>query len=138
MVDAGDVPHCVDFCPTGGLRFGDEEDFAEVIEKAEVLNPELGCKPRVYYLNNPKLFIGGDVWDPERDEIIEGANVYLYQDGMFISSTITDDFGDFYFKQLDAGTYTIEIECAGYQPVMRTDIVVDKSLNLGDFPLARA
>ena len=35
LVDAGEVPHCVDVCPHGALRFGDEEDLAEEIAAAE-------------------------------------------------------------------------------------------------------
>ena len=37
LVDEGKVPHCVDVCVTGALRFGDEEDFAEEIAAAEVV-----------------------------------------------------------------------------------------------------
>ena len=31
LVDAGEAPHCVDVCPHGALRFGDEEDLAAEI-----------------------------------------------------------------------------------------------------------
>ena len=77
LVDEGELPHCVDVCATGALRFGEEEDFAEEIAQAETLaDPAHG--PRVYYLNMPHLFIGGEVWDPAIDEVVEGARVVAF------------------------------------------------------------
>ncbi len=138
LVDEGKLPHCVDLCATGALRFGDEEDFAEELARAETFVPEEGCKPRVYYLNLPHLFVAGDVWDPEANEIIEGAKVTLSMPDGSVRETATDDFGDFYFRRIDAGTYGLRIEAEGFKPVERPSIEVDKSLNLGDFPLERA
>lgn len=37
LVDAGEVPHCVDVCPHEALRFGDEEEFAEILAEAKIL-----------------------------------------------------------------------------------------------------
>lgn len=34
LVDAGRVPHCVDVCAHGAIRFGDEEEFADEIAQA--------------------------------------------------------------------------------------------------------
>ncbi len=58
------MPRCADACPTEAIKFGEESEFAAEIAKAEVLKPELGHKPRVYYLNMPKKFIAGTVYDP--------------------------------------------------------------------------
>ncbi len=68
---------CSEVCPTGAFTFGEEEDLADLIAKAEVLHPEFGAKPRVYYIGLPKTFIAGTVYDPEADEIVEGALVTL-------------------------------------------------------------
>lgn len=137
LVDKGMIPHCVDLCDTGALRFGDEEDFVEEIGTAEVLLPESGCKPRVYYLNRPHLFLAADVYDPEADEIVEGATVTLTMPDGTTRQTQTDDFGDFYFKRIDPGTYQIEIDADGFEKVCKKNIEINASLNLGSIPLSR-
>lgn len=137
LVDEGKLPHCVDLCATGGLRFGDEEDFAEEIANAETFVPQEGSKPRVYYLNLPHLFLAGDVWDPSENEIIEGAKVTLVMPDGETRETQTDDFGDFYFWRIDEGAYDLKIEAEGFEPVERQGIVLRESLNLGDFPLRK-
>jgi len=73
-------PRCVDVCPTGALTFGEEDDLSDLLKKAEPLLPESSTKPRVYYIGLPKRFIAGAVFNPEKDECIEGAKI-----------TITDD-----------------------------------------------
>ncbi|MDR2108181.1 MAG: carboxypeptidase regulatory-like domain-containing protein [Coriobacteriales bacterium] len=145
LVDAGKLPHCVDLCATGGLRFGDEEDFAAEIAQAEtfddtgisVTGRAGATRPRVYYLNLPHLFIAGDVWDPQANEIIENAEVTLTLPDGSTRSTTTDDFGDFYFRRLDAGRYDLHIEAEGFATIEHKAIELHDSLNLGDFPLER-
>jgi len=138
LVDEGKLPHCVDLCATGAWRFGDDEDFKTEIANAEILKPEVGTAPRVYYLNMPKLFLGGDVWDPADDEVIIGAEITLVDEVTGASRTTTsDNFGDFWFKRLDAGRYTLHIRASGYGDFDRTAIILDKSLNIRDIPLTR-
>ena len=138
LVDEGKLPHCVDLCATGALRFGDEEEFADELLHAETYLLEEGCRPRVFYLNRPYLFLAGDVWDPACDEIVEGARVTLAMLDGTVRKTVTDDFGDFYFRKLDEGVYDVAVEADGYRPVERRGIELKKSLNLGDFALVRA
>lgn len=138
LVDEGKLPHCVDLCATGALRFGDAEEFASEMEAAETLTPPSKGAPRVFYLNRPHLFIAGDVWDPKDNEIIEGAKVMLTMPNGETVETLTDDFGDFYFRGIDEGTYGLAIEARGFVPVERAAIDVTESVNLGDFPLERA
>ena len=138
LVDEGKLPHCVDLCATGALRFGDEEEFASELKGAEAPLCDEGCTPRVYYLNRPHLFLAGDVWDPSENEVVEGAVCTLtFPDG-HTETTQTDDFGDFWFRRIDEGVYSLRIEAKGFVPVERADINLDKSLNLGDFPLSCA
>ena len=137
LVDAGEQPHCVELCATGALKFGDEEDFADEIARATQILPELGTKPRVYYLNAPGLFIAGDVWNSADDEVIIGAKATLTCPDGTVQEAVTDDFGDFWFRKLAAGTYGLKVEADGYVAQERT-VELDKSLNVGDFDLAKA
>lgn len=135
LVDEGKMPHCVDLCVVGALRFGEEADFAEELAQATVLAvSEHG--PRVFYLSAPGLFIGGEVWDPAKDEVIEGALIHLSSDSGLHRKTQSDDFGDFWFKQLAKGSYHLSIQADGYQ-AQELDIVLDKSLNIGDVALQK-
>lgn len=135
LLDAGEQPHCVDLCVRKALRFGDYEDFAEELKDAEVDMPENGS--HFYYLNRPKLFIAGDVWDVEADECLENVKVTLTDNATGEKRTDeTDIYGDFWFRYLDAGSYKVEIEAEGYLPVVQA-VDLDKSLNLGDFALKR-
>jgi hypothetical protein len=93
---------------------------------------------RVHYLNIPKLFIAGDVWDPEIDEVIEGAKVSLLQDDTTLATTVTDGFGDFWFTGLEQDDYAVLVQAKGYQEQRREYINLNKSLNIGDFTLQRA
>lgn len=134
LVDAGEVPHCVDNCVTGALKFGDEEDFADEIARADQIIVQEGLKPNVYYLNMPGLFIAGDVWDSEIDECIEGAAVSCTCPDGSVLTTATDRFGDFWFRKLKAGDYTVAIEAEGY-PAVRIPVSLQESTNLGSFDL---
>lgn len=135
LVAEGKTPRCVEFCATGALKWGDEEEFAAEIARAETACPK-ESGPKVFYLNLPHLFIAGDVWDPEQDEVIEGAKVTLTMPDGSQRVELTDDFGDFWFRKLDEGSYSVTVEAEGYRPVARS-VELSKSENLGDFPLER-
>ncbi len=138
LVDEGKLPRCVDSCAVGAIQFGEEEDFKELIAQAEVMQLKMGLKPRVYYLNLPKFFIAGEVYDPAADEILEGAEIVLTD--MATGKTRiekTDDFGDFWFKRLEAGIYTLKVTMEGYIPYEMSGIQTDKSLNIGSIALVK-
>ena len=60
LVDEGQLPHCVDVCPTLALRFGDEEEFADEIAVAETFDTGTG-KPNVYSITLPRGTMIADV-----------------------------------------------------------------------------
>jgi tetrathionate reductase subunit B len=130
------VPRCVDNCHTSAITFGEEADLQALISKAEVLHPEYGTKPRVYYLNLPKLFIAGTLYDPAADEIIQGATVTATDLATGnVYSTTTDSFGDFWFNDLLGGkTYELNITATGFF-TKKMEVYLKDDKNVGDIPL---
>jgi len=130
------VPRCVDVCPTEAIKFGEESEFRSLISKAELMKPELGAKPRVYYLNIPKKFVAGTVYDPAAKEVIIGANCTLTgSKGGAKLTAKTDGFGDFWFEGLEVDTYSLKIESDGKAKTI-DKISTEKDVNLGDIPLS--
>ena len=128
-------PRCVDACPTQAIMFGEESELKERISKSEVMKPELGTKPRVYYKDIPRKFVAGTVYDPVKKEVIIGATCTLSRDGTKLSRT-TDGFGDFWFEGLDVGVYSLKIEAKGFPTKTIDKIGTDKDVNLGDIPIS--
>jgi tetrathionate reductase subunit B len=131
---------CSDACPTGAFTFGDEEDLKDVIARAELLKPELPTRPRVYYLNLPKKWIAGAVYDSEADECTEGATVtatnVLTGEQM---SAQSDNYGDFWLKNLEDGSYSVKIEKDGYLTLDLGPIDASRTdQNLGDIVMRKA
>jgi tetrathionate reductase subunit B len=134
LLDAGwTEPRCVDVCPTLALRFLEEDEARELIQGAERLHPS-EQKPRVYYLNLPKRFIAGTLYDPKAKEVVVGAALTLRTSGA-TWTTATDRFGDFWFQNLDVGNYDLEIAASGFAPKRYGAISTDSDVNLGDIPL---
>jgi len=138
LLDGGwTEPRCVDSCPTKALKFGEESEFADLIAKAQVLKPEKGTRPRVYYLNIPKKFIAGTVYDPPEKEVVIGAVCTATPVGGGEAVTVeTDAFGDFWFKDLDDGVYKVTISADGFALKTYDEVSTEKDVNLGDIPLS--
>jgi Fe-S-cluster-containing dehydrogenase component len=132
-------------CPTSAMRSiqVDDAEMARIArdEELQVLKPELGTKPRVYYKNlwrYEKCFVGGSV-STDRDgtvDCLEGASVRLLRDGACIAETATDNYGDFKFDRLDeaSGRYQIELSAAGREKkTLEVDLGVSR--NLGEIRL---
>ncbi len=129
-------------CPTGAMRAIKIED-ADMERLArddglEVMNPERGTKPRVYYKNlwrYSKCFVGGTI-SAEATGVVDcvaGASVRLLKGGVSIAETTSDSYGDFKFDRLDdgSGRYVVEISAPGRaKKVVEVDLGV--STNLGD------
>ncbi len=129
-------------CPTGAMRAIKIED-ADMERLArdnglEVMNPERGTKPRVYYKNLwrfSKCFVGGTI-SAEANGVVDcvaGAGVRLLKGGVSIAETTSDGYGDFKFDRLDdgSGRYVVEISAPGRaKKVVEVDLGV--STNLGE------
>lgn len=137
LLEEGLPPRCVDNCRTGALRFGEEEEFADFIKDAVVMQPESGCMPRVYYRNIPGAFIAGCVYDPVEEVTVRNALCTL-RSGDQLLETRTDIFGDFWFKDLPSGSWSLKIEAEGFNTYCKNDISTENSVNLGDIPMTYA
>jgi hypothetical protein len=90
--------------------------------------------PNTYYRNIPGCFIAGTVYDPEQQEVIIGARVRATNGGK-TKEVLTDDFGDFWFEDLQRGYYEIVIEAEGYEYKTIKMVETKGGTNIGDIPL---
>lgn len=135
-------------CPTEAIRtlHVTDDEMRRLVkdEGLEVLQPEAGTRPRVYYRNldrYTKALVGGSVAGPIAgiEECIAGAAVSLVRDGRKVAETVTDTFGDFRFDGLGegSGTYRLEIRKPGFVPGT-LDVTLGQSAYLGVITLASA
>jgi Fe-S-cluster-containing dehydrogenase component len=131
-------------CPTGAMRAIKVEDSEMERmardESLEVIKPEAGTKPRVYYRNlwrYSKSFIGGSVATEANGVVdcVEGASVRLIKEGQTVARAITDNYGDFKFDKLDenSGRYTIEVMGLGRTKML--DASLGASVFVGEIRL---
>ncbi len=141
-------PRCAQSCPTASIQAvkTDAADMARLVaeQKLEVLKPELGTKPRVYYRNlhrYAKHFVGGSVVATVdgRLECVEGAQVSLLLDGRELQQTTSDSFGDFKFDALDAkaGTWQVRIRHASLGKASVEAPAIGKTHVFGEIELRR-
>ncbi len=132
-------------CPTGAMRAIkiEDEKMARMAHEQglEVMQAELGTRPRVYYKNlwrYTKCFIGGSVSVQANGVVdcVEGAAVRLFKDDACIKETTSDNYGDFKFDRLDenSGLYVVEILTKdGTKKLIETRL--GASINLGEIRL---
>jgi nitrate reductase beta subunit len=131
-------------CPTGAMRAVcvEDDEMARTArdEGLDVIRPELGTKPRVYYRNlwrYSTCFIGGSVAAEANGVVdcVEGARVRLLKDGKPVAETASDNYGDFKFDKLgeDSGAYTVEVSTNGRSKTV--DARLGASINLGEIRL---
>jgi Fe-S-cluster-containing dehydrogenase component len=132
-------------CPTGAMRAIKVED-AEMARMAreeglEVMKPEAGTKPRVYYRNlwrYSKCFIAGTLAAEANGTVdcVEGARVRLTKDGRTVAESTSDNYGDFKFDKLDEGSgkYVVEITAKG-RSTKSVEAQLGASVNLGEIRL---
>ena len=128
------LPRCVEACPTEAFRYGTEEELKDEITGADLLMPETGCRPNIYYRNIPGQFIAGLVYDPVKKEVVIGAKCRLVY-GARVYETFTDDLGDFWFRDLAVGRYDLYIEAPGFRQKVYEGLRTDDCINLGDIAL---
>jgi Fe-S-cluster-containing dehydrogenase component len=132
-------------CPTGAMRavrISDQEmgQMAEA-EGLQVMRPELGTRPRVYYKNlwrYTTCFVGGSVSAEAGGVVdcVEGAIVRLLRNGAIIAQTETDNYGDFKFDRLEEGSgrHIVEVAAAG-RGKKSIEVELGASTNIGEIRL---
>ncbi|MCL1799321.1 MAG: carboxypeptidase regulatory-like domain-containing protein [Eggerthellaceae bacterium] len=125
------VPRCVDNCHLNVITFGEEADLD--LAGTEVLHPEFGTKPRVFYRGLPKKFIAATVFDPDTKEVVIGAKVTAQGEaGTF--ATTTDGWGDFWLRDLPDADWTVTIEADGKKKTIKVS-TKEEDKGLGDVAL---
>jgi NAD-dependent dihydropyrimidine dehydrogenase PreA subunit len=129
-------------CPTDVFKSVKVEDQEmqriKEEEGLEVLQPELGTKPRVYYKNlylMTRCFVGGSVVANVDgvEECAEGAEVILKQNGREVARATTDTFGEFKIDKLEkkSGPYELEVNSDSSGSLSMDFDLGDESLYLG-------
>ena len=79
--------------------------------------------------------MAGTLYDPVTEEVVIGARCRL-SDGR---ETLSDDFGDFWFRDLPEAAYTLTIEASGFAPWHSAPLsTAGQDVNLGDIPLEKS
>lgn len=134
-------------CPTGVFRSLKVEDKEmqriRDDEGLEVLQPEIGSKPRVYYKNMHLMnacFVAGSVVVDVKgvEECAADAEVVLSRDGKEVARATSDMFGDFRFDKLEAnsGPYQLEVRSESSGSASMAFELGEESVHLGALALA--
>ena len=104
----------------------------------EVLRPEIGSRPRVYYKNlhlMTRCFVSGSVvvHVDGVEECAEGAEVVLTKQDSEIARATTDIFGEFKIDKLEkqSGPYELEVKINSHSGISMEFDVGNESLYLG-------
>ncbi len=134
-------PRCVQACGLGAMQsvLLEDEEMQRLAstEELEVLHPEFGTRPRVYYKNLHtvnRCFIGGTAVAEVKGikDCVRDASVTLVQSGRRLAETKTDAFGEFRIDRLEpgSGAYTLEIAAPGHEREVR-EVELGTSVYLG-------
>jgi Fe-S-cluster-containing dehydrogenase component len=132
-------------CPTQAmitLHVTDDE-MAEIVKRdgLEVLLPELGTKPRVYYRNLSRfnnVFIAGALTKVAANVVdcASGVPVALVQGNKVLAEQSSDTFGEFRFRDLKPGSGTYALRVGAGLRTLEVE-VKEKSVCLGAIDLGQ-
>ncbi len=143
LLDTGwKVPRVEQSCPTSVFRSlkVDDTEMQRIAaqEELQVLKPELGTQPRVYYKNlhvMSTVFVSGTVVADVKgvEECAEGVDVVLKKNGSEVGRAKTDTFGEFKIDRLppSSGAYEVQVSRGTGQGLSRTIDLADACAYLG-------
>jgi len=128
-------------CATDALKsIQVEDDEMKTIaarEQLDVLKPELGTRPRVWYKNlhlMTKAFVGGTIATMHDgvEDCVADAMIVLWKDGHVAGQAVSDAFGEFKIDHIEpnSGTYTIKVQVKDSGEVER-DIDIGEGVYAG-------
>lgn len=141
LLDAGwKEPRPISVCATASLKamLASDDVIAALVkeEQLEVLHPEFGTIPRVWYKNLYRYtheHIAGCIAEFNNDieDVVIGAKVVLMQDNKELDSCTSNMFGDFTFDAIEphSGDYQIRVFHNG--KVKEQSLAMHVSVNIG-------
>jgi len=134
-------------CATQAMRtlHVEDDEMQRIVreEGLQVLHPEYGTRPRVYYKNLDryfKAFVGGTLAGEIDgvEECVAGARIVLKRGAQTMAETTSDPYGDFKFAGLEEGSGAYRIEIADERfAAQSVGVELGRSTYLGTIPLAR-
>jgi len=126
--DGNQIPRCVAACHSGALRLAEQEEIHNNADELQGICPaEYG--PHVLYKNIPGYFVAGAIYAGEPLDVVAGARCLLSNE-YYKAECISDGFGDFWFHEVPAGIYTLEIIAENKKYFFESAVQVKTSVNL--------
>jgi Fe-S-cluster-containing dehydrogenase component len=150
LLDQGwQQPRCVQACGTGAMQAVkvDDAQMQQLVreQQLEVLQPELGTQPRVYYRNlrAATAALVADTVTATVDgvcDVVKGAQVTLRNGTQSVGGAVTDAFGEFRIevKGLSAGEYVLDIQAGGMRAASQSVQLTERGGQSGQIDLAAA
>ena len=137
--DGWTVPRCVDICPTQAIKFGDESEFAARDRQGDPARSgrreqAAGLLPATCPSASSAAW-STTRWRKRSSRALVALSSTRRQARSLSSQS--DGFGDFWFKDLKEGVFSLTIEAEGFTPATFAPLDTTDDVNLGEIALSR-